>query len=272
VRSAGESRNVAAAVARRLADDGLPHVVAPLPSKTGELTVEVGKLSLAVYPFIEGRTGVEAGLDERHWLALGKLARRLHATVFPPELSDRLAAETYRPAELDLVRKVDRAVSAGAASEAATFWTGHRDEILALADRTEALGPQVEALSLPPVLCHADLHTWNVLIEADGGLWLVDWDEVILAPKERDLMFVVGGIGAGLVEPHETEGFFEGYGDTSVDALALSYYRHAWAVQDVGLYGEQVFLTPTLGDEQRAHAARILRGLFDPGGIVQLAV
>lgn len=30
-------------------------------------------------------------------------------------------------------------------------------------------------------------------------MWIVDWDEVILAPKECDLMFVVGGIGRGSV-------------------------------------------------------------------------
>lgn len=85
-------------------------------------------------------------------------------------------------------------------------------------------------------------------------------------------MFVVGGIGAGLIEPHETATFFEGYGETTVDPLALSYYRHAWAVQDIGGYGEQIFLTPSLRNESRSHAARILTGLFDPGGIVELAL
>jgi hypothetical protein len=73
-------------------------------------------------------------------------------------------------------------------------------------------------------------------------------------------MFFVRGIGAGLIEPHETEWFLEGYGDHAVDPLALSYYRHAWAVQDIGGYGESVFLTPDIGDESRSHAARILRG------------
>ncbi len=110
-----------------------------------------------------------------------------------------------------------------------------------------------------------------MLIDDAGALWLVDWDEVILAPKERDLMFVVGGIGTGLVEPHETAWFLDGYGDTEVDPLALSYYRHAWAVQDLGLYGEDVFLDESLGDDARSHAARILLGLFEPGGIVELA-
>ena len=276
VRGADGSRDAAAAVSRHLADQGLPHVVAPIRSTAGALAIGEAALSLTVYPFVEGRTGVEAGLGERHWIALGDLARRLHATVLPPELSDQLPTETYRPAELDTIRRVDGAVLAGdfgsrVAEEVAAFWRAHRDEILAIVERTAELGPQVERLSLPLVLCHADLHTWNVLIDGDGELWLIDWDEVVLAPKERDLMFVVGSIGAGLVEPHETALFFEGYGDAVVDPLALSYYRHAWAVQDIGGYGGQVFLVPSLGDEARSHAARILLGLFEPGGIVELA-
>ena len=105
----------------------------------------------------------------------------------------------------------------------------------------------MKRLSLPLVLCHADLHTWNVMIDGDGELWLIDWDEVIRAPKERDLMFVVGGISTSLIQPHETEWFFEGYGETTVDPLALSYYRHAWAVQDIGSYGEASLLSPSAG-------------------------
>lgn len=276
VRDAAGSRSVAAAVAGHLSDSGLRHVVAPVRATGGSHAVQAGGLAVAVYPFVDGRTGVEAGLLERHWVELGREISRLHGTVLPLELSHLLPREAYRPAELGLVRRVNRAIAdalpAGdTAGEAAAVWDRRRAEILALADRTEELGPRVERLALPPVLCHADLHTWNVLIDSDGEPWLVDWDEVIFAPKERDLMFVVGGIGAGLVEPHETAWFLDGYGDTEVDPLALSYYRHAWAVQDLGSYGAQVFVDESLGDEARAHAARILIGLFEPGGIVELA-
>ena len=109
------------------------------------------------------------------------------------------------------------------------------------------------------------------MIDGDGELWLIDWDEVIRAPKERDLMFVVGGISTSLIQPHEKEWFFEGYGETTVDPLALSYYRHAWAVQDIGSYGEASLLSASAEEESRSHAARILMGLFGAGEIVELA-
>jgi spectinomycin phosphotransferase len=115
------------------------------------------------------------------------------------------------------------------------------------------------------------MHTWNVLPDADAQLWLVDWDETILALKERDLMFVVGGIGGGGVGPRATECFLQGYGDTAIDPLALAYYRYAWAVQDMAAYGEEVFFTPDLGEESRRDAVHGFMVQFEPGSIVALA-
>lgn len=276
VREANGSREVVAAVSQHLVERGLKHVVAPIRATTSPLAVEDGELSFTVYPFIEGRTGVAAGLDRRHWVALGSEINRLHSGALPSDLSTLLAIETYRPAAIDVIRRIDCAVSGQRfddriGREVATFWTAHRAEILEVVERTEELGERVKRLSLPLVLCHADLHTWNVMIDRDGELWLIDWDEVVRAPKERDLMFVVGGISASLIRPHETEWFFEGYGETTVDQLALSYYRYAWAVQDIGSYGEASLLSPSAGDESRSHAARFLIRLFGPGEIVELA-
>ena len=276
VREANGSRDVAAAVCRHLHETGLRRVVAPIRANGGSLTVDDGSLSITVHPFIDGLTGVATGLEPRHWVALGREISRLHATALPPDLSAPLATEDYRPTGVETIRRIDHAVSDQGiadpiALEVAAFWTAHRAEILELVERTEELGELVERLSLPLVLCHADLHTWNVMIDVDGELWLIDWDEVVRAPKERDLMFVVGGISTSLIQPHETEWFFEGYGETAVDPLALSYYRHAWAVQDIGSYGEAALFAPSAGDESRSHAARMLMRLFAPGEIVELA-
>jgi hypothetical protein len=101
--------------------------------------------------------------------------------------------------------------------------------------------------------------------------WIVDWDEAVLAPRERDLMFVVGGIGHGLVRPHDTERFLRGYGETGIDPRLLAHYRTAWAVQDIAAYGEEVLLTPSLGQETRPAALEGFMDLFEPGNIVDLA-
>ncbi|WP_394355812.1 phosphotransferase family protein [Candidatus Trichorickettsia mobilis] len=45
------------------------------------------------------------------------------------------------------------------------------------------------------ILCHTDIHGWNLLIDKDGALYVVDWDTLIFAPIERDLMFIGTSIG-----------------------------------------------------------------------------
>jgi spectinomycin phosphotransferase len=272
----GAANEAANAVPRYLNESGIAHVAAPIPSRTGALSVQAAGHSLTVYPFIDGRTGTEAGLSEQHWRALGDLMRRLHTDALPPQLLELLATETYRRAEIGTVRRIDDAVSTRRfadplQAEVAGFWVTQRDRIHEVASRMEKLGRRLEQLALPLVTCHADLHTWNMLIDADDELRIVDWDEVVRAPRERDLMFVVGGIHVGLVAPQETAWFFEGYGDVAIDPVALSFYRCAWAVQDIASFGERLFLS-TAADESRPNAARLLQGLFNEGGIVGLAL
>jgi spectinomycin phosphotransferase len=84
-------------------------------------------------------------------------------------------------------------------------------------------------------------------------------------------MFVVGGISMSLVSSRQTEKFIEGYGPASIDPVALAYYRYAWAVGDLGAYGERAFLMPDTGAATRHASVASLMGLFAPGEIVSLA-
>ncbi|MDB5056881.1 MAG: aminoglycoside phosphotransferase [Chloroflexi bacterium] len=139
-------------------------------------------------------------------------------------------------------------------------------------ERAEDLGRRLAGRALPFVLCHADIHIANVLLDAGGQVWIVDWDETMLAPKERDLMFVLGGgISRSWVGPRDEEVFLQGYGETAVDSQAIAYYRTAWAVSDIGEYGMQVVARPDLGAVSRRAALDTFKGLFQPGQIVVLA-
>lgn len=44
----------------------------------------------------------------------------------------------------------------------------------------------LSGLSLPYVLCHNDIHGWNVITQGDG-LVLLDWEGLCFAPREADL-------------------------------------------------------------------------------------
>jgi spectinomycin phosphotransferase len=266
-----------AAVPAHLQRHGVPQALAPLPTRGGAPYLVVGRFALALFPLLDASPGAEVGLSPDQWRRLGAALAGVHALPPAPELTRLVGREAFRPSRRELLPRLEAVVDDPdrddpVAEELATFWRARRQVIDALVERAGRLGRRAARSPSRPVLCHADLHTWNVLVDAGRRLWIVDWDEAVLAPRERDLMFVVGGIGHGLVRPSDTECFFQGYGHTGVDPDLLAYYRCAWAVQDVAAYGEQALLAPGVGQETRRAAVAGFKNLFEPGNIAGLAL
>lgn len=260
------------AIPRYLHERGVPHILAPLPTGSGALWVRVGEFALSVYPFIQGRVGAEVRLAEDQWRAFGAMVRQFHSLELPRRLSAMLPRETLTPSRRNLIAELQAVVTRDdldpVGRELAEFWNERAGEIDAVVERADALARELRGRSGSLVLCHADMHPWNLLVDEAGEFWLVDWDETMLALKERDLMFVVGS--GDLVGPRERAAFLQGYGASALDALALQYYRYAWAVQDIAAYGESVFFLPDQSDEARRDALRGFEVLFEPRNIVQL--
>jgi len=264
-------------VPRYLRDNGIEQVVAPLPTNDGGLWTDVDTFTLILYPFIEGQIGMDVGLSASQWTALGSLLKQIHSSPVPAALSRQLRRETFTPKWSPVVKELQRQVTADEYQnplqrELAAFWKARDEEIRKILDRTVELGRMLQLTSPELVLCHADAHAANVLIDAEGQLFIVDWDETILAPKERDLMFVVGGVvGGAVVGATAEELFFRGYGATAIDPVTLAYYRYEWVVQEIGDFGERVFMMPELGQETKRDAVCGFRDLFQPGDVVQAA-
>lgn len=191
----------------------------------------------------------------------------------------------------------------------AAFFREERDEILRLVNRAEHLaqilragsfnqpenadrsGARIEGSAAPAsdsqpraaiqpsapgschaamVVCHSDLHGGNLLLGANDALVIVDWDDPILAPKERDLMFIGAGIGGIWDQAQEAAWFYAGYGSTAVDPIALAYYRYERIVADLAAYADEIFLEQVSATD-RAEGLRQIKGQFPPGSVVEIA-
>lgn len=272
------TNDAALLVPRHLIELGVASVVAPIPARSAELSSKAGKYALVLYPFISDRTGMSHGMSPAQWREYGRVVRSIHDAPISVELAGVMRRETFMPEGALTVRRLNadiRSTEFAAENQetVAALWRLHRSEILNVLSDAEDLGARLARTRPASVLCHADIHTNNVLIDPVGDIWIVDWDETVLAPRERDLMFVLGGgIQVGLVGEHNEALFGAGYGQVEVDHVALSFYRHAWAVSDIAAYGEQVFYRRELGAQSAHDAAERFQSLFRAGGIVDLAL
>ncbi len=266
---------VTLAVLHYLHQRHLTHIIAPTPARNGQLWVPLneGDVTATLYPFVEGHNGFEQALTDNQWHQLGEALKHIHSSALPDELLQRIPPERYSRQWCDkvkalLIRSEHEAFADPVASEVAVCLNSKAEEIRYLVRRTEELGEVLQTQKSELVLCHSDIHAGNVLIDVTGRLYVIDWDNLILAPKERDLMFIGGGIGGIWSSPREESIFYGGYGPTEIDPVALAYYRFARIVEDIALYGEQFLFTNT-GGELRKRGANIIGRFFEPNVLPQ---
>ena len=231
---------------------------------------------MILFPFIEGHNGYEIDLSNCHWSEFGTALKSIHTAEVPPALIRRIRQETYSPQWREILntflkRVEDDVFDDPIVEKLAAFLKAKRDEILDLVGRAERLAQALQVRSPELVLCHSDIHAGNVLIDANDTLYIVDWDDPILAPKERDLMFIGGGLmGNGRTAREEETLFCRGYGQTKIDPIALAYYRYERIIQDIAAFCEQIFLT-TEGSEDREQSFQYLTSNFLPNSTIEIA-
>ena len=263
-------------VPRALLDAGVTGVLAPLRTRDGVLWAGLDDRSVVVFPFVAGTNATVVGLTDDQWRGFGSALRSIHDSGLSERFHDLLAVETFTlPSArlvLDVLALVEGDVVGGpVAARFAAFWRQNATRIRGILGRAEALAADLRERRFELVLCHADIHSENILVTEDGRLYYVDWDGPMIAPRERDLLFVIGSRIAREVRAREESLFFQGYGRVAIDPEALVYYRYERLVEDIGEAGKSVFLNPAIGEDTRAQEAALMRGFFAPGGELDTA-
>jgi spectinomycin phosphotransferase len=275
----GNFLEIAVAIPRFLQTQGIAAVMAPIPATGGQLWTGLGGFKLILYPFVEGHNGIDVELSDRQWRDLGATLKAVHASRLPPDRARCTPRETYSPRwrgmlRAALARSQDLAYDDPAAARLAALLKAERAEIERIVGRAERLAVPLRRHPRKFVLCHTDIHAANVLLGADDSLFIVDWDNPLLAPPERDLMFMDDGSEEGMWRNPREELFYQGYGQAEIDPVALAYYQSERVVEDIAVTCEMVFSGAAAGDPRvsdREQAVQYVVGRFPPDDGVEIA-
>lgn len=269
----GDFNEISVALPKYLKACGVPAIIPPLETRSRQLWGSLGDYKMILYPFVQGVNGYEIRLTDRQWLDFGAALRSIHSVSLPPELRRMLAQETFDPLGRETVRQLQAQAEMQdfndpVAAKLAAFMRIKRAEISQVVERAERLAHLLQAKTPELVLCHSDIHPGNLLIAEDGGLYIVDWDNPLLAPRERDLA-LIGGCRAWS-DPQQARFFYQGYGEAQVDQAGLAYFRYERIVQDMAEFCKQLLLTGEGGDD-REQSYQYFASNFTPGGEIELA-
>jgi spectinomycin phosphotransferase len=250
-------------VPRYLSQQGITAVVAPLPTKRHALWTTFGAWTVIVYPWIAGDSSL-TGMTDVQWKEVGTIVQRMHQVRLPPDGFSALRKETFDPTgyarwvrTFETQYLQQRLGGSGAAHALRASWVAHQSTIHTAVTSLEMLAAGIKERPFPSVICHADLHPANLLRDPAGHVFVIDWDEVMLAPKERDFIFVRA--------PH-AEAFWEGYGQREIDGMLLAYYLWERVVQDVIYYAHNVCFRDDWAEETRADIAQVFHASLAEGG------
>jgi spectinomycin phosphotransferase len=218
---------------------GIEQIIPSLPTRTGQLWATLNSAKLILYPFVEGQAGLDMKMSEQQWFAFGAAVKRFHTAEFPAHLTRSIQKDDLSPQWRDMVKRFlghneQETFPRPLAMELADVLKSRHDELLEITNRTEQLAQLLLEQTPEFILCHSDIHGYNLFIDQRGALYIVDWDGLTFAPKERDLMFIGGGHGDSSYTPQEEETmFYRGYGRTEVNQTALTYYRYERIIMDI---------------------------------------
>ena len=269
----GMPKRAALHVPRYLRGQGIASVVAPFATRSSGLYAALDGFSLILYPWIEGSSAWGRPLSAQQWTEWGAAMRAVHNSKVTAELAELVPRETFDGRYAAALERIQHLINAGnhqhgIARAMAHAWRSKQPQIDQARERYLSLCREFGAALPDCVLCHADIHKANIIIDQRQAVHIVDWDEAIIAPKERDLMF----FAADGHPPEASDAFSRGYGRLNADPVGLAYYRYDWLLQEFCDNGERVFLADALGEREKQHALDEFKRLFAEGDVFDLAV
>ncbi len=214
----------------------LSHIPHPIRTRAGNLSLALGPRELVVTPFIQGELVGYGQLPDEMLVQLADQVGILHASL--PKLTFEhpfveqfeFVFDSVLMSHLAALEVVTSQHSPGLQQLKAVLLP-RREEVIFALERLKALQEKARAAQPEMVVCHTDLHGGNLMRDAQGNLYLLDWENAMIAPREHDMIFFAGET------PPVWEVFWSVYAryfpEVELDRDLLVFYYYRRGLEDI---------------------------------------
>lgn len=234
-------------------------MTAPILAKNGACKMEDERHVLMVFPLIEGETINEKRLNQGQVCDLASTLARLHSYGSEVPVETTALDEAYAvPFAENLAGLLS---NEGLSKDLADILLPHKNSLCKGLDSLQILLDRLHASSPQKVLCHSDVHGWNLMWA--GRLILIDWEGLRLAPPEADLFSFTDGFFFDYAQ----DAFFAQYKklrDYKIDETAMAFYRLRRRLEDIWEFANSLIndaLTKEEADRSLWHLENECRAL-----------
>ena len=259
---------------------GLTNIINPIETLDKKLYVKTPSAYFMVYPYINGKSGLDLALTKDQFIEFGRFLKKLHSEKIPNRYFETIPADNcgdqyiemtknigmikkYLKSHKKILREDNIILDFFAALET------YQNKISEIISYLENTVNEISCKNL--CVCHGDIHAGNLLIDKNN-FYVVDWDTMILAPKEKDLMYIGGGIGSKWTKDADIENFYKGYGrEDEVNKNLLKYYRCKRIIRDIYYFTGKI-TDIKYENEKRSDCLIMFKNLFEPGNAAEMAL
>jgi len=212
-------------------------LVMPISANDGSYKFENADNVFMLYPYINGYTLAEKRLSSAQQKDLAAIVSNLHmcGQKIPENMLHDV--ENFDVSFCDELLSImeEKGMNSNPLEK---IWNNYKNSI---AENIKILKQYAEELpreNLQFVLCHTDLHGWN-LMQADK-LLLLDWEGLKFAPAEADIFSFTEGFFFDYVYDSFMSVYQQIYPDYVVNQKAMDFYRIRRRLEDVTDFAKSI--------------------------------
>ncbi|OZV13107.1 kinase [Tissierella sp. P1] len=225
----------------------------PILTKDGEAKCEDKYGIYLLYEYIDGETIGSKGLTIEQTVQLADIVATLHSYGKEVPVSTNAIREEYYLPFLCQMQKIFSESHFYIPYDVKALIGKYKQSVLKMIEKVRSLSKVLQFSKPKMVLCHTDIHPWN-LIQTSQGLILIDWEGLKLAPPEADL--------ALLSEEPYYEEFIRSYRkniDIVIHTDIMQFYKMRRNLEDIWEFIEQL-LYDKQENEERIKTLKYLEG------------
>ena len=230
----------------------------PLLTQDGKNKWEDDNGVYLLYEYIDGITIGSSELTENQVQQVGKIIATLHSYKDEIPVNTKDIREEFSLSFLNQLKEILHKEFAGFPVDLTDLLGAYIKTLERYIDRVERLAIDIRRSNPKMVLCHTDIHNWN-LMQSDEQIVLIDWEGLKLAPAEADLMFFVD-------KPYY-DIFIDIYQklhkDFVINMDTLLFYRIRRKLEDIFEFIEQLLYNKQEEQERNETIKLLMRELND---------
>ena len=224
----------------------LPNIPHPLPTQEGDFSLKIGSNELVITNFINGNVVGFGKLPDPIVAQLAGLVGTLHncraQLEFEQPFIDQfeISFEHVLLQSFEILAALDENATPGQLLLRQTVLP-RQTEIVTALQELKKLQAVARESTKPKVICHTDLHGANLMTDAEGRLYILDWENALIAPPEHDLIFYAGESNFWEVfwPPYERQ-----FPAAGIDPQMLSFYLYRRALEDIADFILRILRVP----------------------------